>query len=188
MLTSMIDYTLYFFLYSALGFLLETAWAAVFSHGSGTRRTLLHLPICPVYGIGGVLMARLAPLGANLALRFALGFFAASAAEYAYSLYYEKRFGILWWDYSSMAGNVGGRVCVFYSLCWGVVGAAFYGFVHPTAAAAVTSAGVWYKAVLAFGLMVMFWRDLTATHRELRDYVNGKSTRAGEIFAFLRKK
>ncbi len=180
-----IDYILCFYIYSALGFLLETVWARFTRQSSSTRRTLLRLPLCPVYGLGGVCMAAFSPRG--VAAAYAAGFFAASAAEYAYALYYEKRFSVAWWRYDKNAGNLGGKVCVFFSLMWGFAGIAYYFWVHPAVMRILSEAGIWYKTVAAALVSVIFARDLSDTHAELEKFSRGEPSRAGEVFDFIAK-
>ena len=46
------DYILYFFIYSVLGWVLETGFAFVTERRFVVRRNLLKSPMCPVYGLG----------------------------------------------------------------------------------------------------------------------------------------
>jgi len=50
---------LQFLIYSFLGFLLEVAFARLTRAAKQDRKCMLLLPLCPVYGLGGVLIAYL---------------------------------------------------------------------------------------------------------------------------------
>ena len=50
-----IEYIIYFFIYSFIGWLIETIYA-LFVHGYFVKRGFLFGPICPIYGFGAVLL------------------------------------------------------------------------------------------------------------------------------------
>ena len=121
-----------FVFYSFGGYLLEKAFAAATAAPQQVRKCFLLLPLCPVYGLGAVVILYLAPLtgGAPLPL-FLLGVAGATVVEYATSLVYERGLGVSFWDYSGLWGNVRGRVCLPFSLAWGVLALALVWWVHP---------------------------------------------------------
>ncbi len=45
--------------------------------------------------------------------------------EYMVSLIFELIFGIRWWDYTNEFLNLHGRVCLVFSLLWGIGGVIF---------------------------------------------------------------
>lgn len=40
--------------------------------------------------------------------------------EYLVSLIFELIFGVRWWDYTNEFLNINGRVCLIFSLLWGI--------------------------------------------------------------------
>ena len=50
----------YFSIYSFFGFLLEVAFARAIGHPKRDRKCFLLLPMCPVYGLGALLILWLA--------------------------------------------------------------------------------------------------------------------------------
>ena len=50
-----IDYIAYFFIYSFLGWIIETIYAFII-HGGFVKRGFLFGPICPIYGFGAVIL------------------------------------------------------------------------------------------------------------------------------------
>ena len=120
-----------FVCYSFLGFCLEVLFARV-TGGRADRKCHLILPMCPVYGLGAVLILCLAPLtGGSPVLLFAVGAIAATVVEYGVALWYEKILGVSFWDYSDLKGNLQGRVCLPFSVAWGVLTLGLVYWVHP---------------------------------------------------------
>lgn len=129
----------YFVIYSFLGCLLEMLFARL-SHGRPDRKCHLVLPLCPVYGLGACVSLRLAPLaqGSPVAL-FLLGAAVCTLVEYAMALWYERAIRISFWDYSGLAGNLHGRVCLPFSAAWGILILALVDRIHPAVAVLVSA-------------------------------------------------
>lgn len=111
-----------FLVYSFLGFWLETAYAACTGARRESRRCCWLLPLCPVYGLG--VLAVLALPDAVRENFFALALWggaAATAVEFAVHWAYETWLGVRFWDYKAQRWNLGGRVCLRFSLAWGVL-------------------------------------------------------------------
>lgn len=143
----------YFLFYSFLGFLAEVAFARAAGAPKRDRKCFYLLPLCPVYGLGALLIlapaARLSPYPALVALWSAL---AATAAEYAMALFYEKLLGVSFWDYSHLPWNLRGRVCPLFSACWCLLGLlAVYG-IQPLAAAAADALPGWFLPAAGLAL------------------------------------
>ena len=117
--------------YSFLGFLLETVFAMIVG-GRPDRKGLWVLPLCPVYGLGACLILLLPSWAqARPWALFLLGGAVATAAEYFTALYHEKVLGVAFWDYSGLPGNLNGRVCLPFSLAWGLLSLGLVYRVHP---------------------------------------------------------
>ena len=97
-----------FILYSFFGFLLEVAYARA-TGGRGDRKSLLVLPLCPVYGVGACLILLLPrTVIQNPFTLFLLGGLAATAAEYGMAILYERGLGVSFWDYTGLPGSIQG--------------------------------------------------------------------------------
>ncbi|MDD3346800.1 putative ABC transporter permease [Oscillibacter sp.] len=111
-----------FWTYSFLGFLLEKGFAVATRSTRRRRRCFLLLPLCPVYGLGALAVLALPPSATDTFWGLALwGGLAATAVEYAVHLLYERLLGVQFWDYSGVWGNLQGRVCVPFSVIWGLL-------------------------------------------------------------------
>lgn len=128
----------YFLIYSFLGFLLEVVFARVIRSPKRDRKCFLLLPLCPVYGLGalGILAAGEA-LGRWPLLVALAGSGVATAAEYAMGVLYQRVLGVEFWNYSGLPLNVGGKVCLPFSVAWGVLSLGLVYVIHPLAAALV---------------------------------------------------
>ncbi len=123
-----------FIFYSFCGFLLEVAFARLFRHPKRDRKCFILLPLCPVYGLGAMLILRLSrALGAGPLGVMAIGFLSASAVEYWMGLFYERVLGVRFWDYSAFPLNLGGKVCPLFSACWTVLALVLVYWLAPVA-------------------------------------------------------
>jgi uncharacterized membrane protein len=112
-----------------MGWVYETIYCTV-TKGKWDNRGFLYGPICPIYGVGGVLITALVDLLSALATGvsfvwwqiFLVAFFGSIVLEYVTSWLLEKLFHAYWWDYSNMPLNIKGRVCLPCSLGFGAAG------------------------------------------------------------------
>lgn len=112
----------YFIIYSILGTIIETVFGLVTKGVIESRKSALYLPICCIYGIGAVIMiVSLKKFNKNNYTLFFAGFIIGSIIEYIVSLVGEVIFHIKWWDYSDMAFNINGRICIAFSFFWGIL-------------------------------------------------------------------
>lgn len=124
----------YFLFYSALGFGLEVLYTRLTGGAKKDRKCLLFLPLCPVYGLGavGILLLPEWLFARPLLLLLAAGA-VATGAEYLLSWYYERFWGVSFWDYSALPLQVHGRVCLPFALAWGLLSLPLVYWVQPAA-------------------------------------------------------
>ena len=153
----------YFLIYSFLGWCVEVAYAAV-TRGKLVNRGFLNGPVCPIYGFGMLaLLFALTPLLDNNLLLFVGGVIIPSAIELAggwllYELYHTR-----WWDYTDRPFNIGGFICLEFSLYWGLGSVFIMKLVHPTIAALVGMAPVTAGWVVMGLLYLVYAADVVAT-------------------------
>ena len=110
----------YFLIYSCLGWCLEVIYAAV-TTGKLVNRGFLNGPVCPIYGFGMVIVLfALTPLSHSLLLLYLGGVILPSALELVGGWALYKLYHTRWWDYSDYPFNIGGYICLEFSLLWGV--------------------------------------------------------------------
>ena len=120
-----------FVCYSFIGFLLEITYARA-TKGCLDRKCLLVLPLCPVYGLGACAILLLPPWTVQRPwMLFLLSAIVATAVEYGTAVFYEQVFGVSFWDYRDLPGNLQGRVCLPFSLAWGALALPMVYWLHP---------------------------------------------------------
>ena len=112
----------YFIIYSILGYLIETLFGLVTKGVIESRQSFLYGPFCAIYGLGAVIMIGLLQYfnKNNFSLFFG-GFLIGSVVEYLVSLFGEMMLHVKWWDYSNMPLNINGRICIYFSIFWGIL-------------------------------------------------------------------
>lgn len=149
--------------YSAAGWILEVSYCAVVQHRL-TNRGFLFGPLCPIYGVGCVLMAALLkPFESNYVLLFLLAAVTTTALEYATSWVLEKMFSTTWWDYSESKFNFQGRVCLENSLAFGLMGLVVVRVIHPYVVHSLDQIPAHWLRVMAAVFFVVTSVDLSFT-------------------------
>ena len=120
----------FFLFYSFVGFLLEVAFAWC-TGGHPRRKCLLVLPLCPVYGLGACLILGAAGDFTAPAALFVIGTVLATASEYCMAAFYEEALGVRFWDYSDLPFHIHGRVCLPFSIAWGLLSIPLVRWLHP---------------------------------------------------------
>lgn len=98
-----------------------------------SRAGLVWGPFNMLYGIGVVLLTlALYPYRNKGKIKaFLAGFVVGTVLEYACSLGQETFLGSVSWDYSKKPLNINGRVCLLYSVFWGVLGLIWIKSIYP---------------------------------------------------------
>ena len=121
----------YFFLYSFLGWAMESLYISVLQR-KVINTGFLHGPFCPIYGFGAVVLyVLLSPLKGNVLAIFCTAFFVLSLWEYFVGFLLEKLFKTKYWDYSKNRFNINGRVCLLNSIYWGLLSIFFIEIWNP---------------------------------------------------------
>ena len=123
----------YFIIYSFVGYIIETLFAMVFYNVIESRKSFLYGPFCSIYGVGAVVLYLFLNryFKKNNHLLFLGGFLVGSVVEYIISFIGELLFNVRWWDYSSRFLNINGRICLLYSMFWGLLGVYFMKVINP---------------------------------------------------------
>ena len=153
----------YFLIYSCLGWCLEVIYAAV-TTGQLVNRGFLNGPVCPIYGFGMVIVLfALTPLSHSLLLLYLGGVILPSALELVGGWALYKLYHTRWWDYSDYPFNIGGYICLEFSLLWGVGTLIVMKLVHPIIADAVALIPPLVGLILMFLLYAIYAADTIAT-------------------------
>ena len=181
----MITYAWYFFIYSFVGWCAEVAFAAV-KNGRFVNRGFLNGPLCPIYGSGivGVLLV-LQPYQNQLAVLYFGSVALSTLIELFTGFLLEKLFHQRWWDYSKMPLNIGGYVCVLFSLLWGVACVLIVDVIHPRVATVVALIPELWSVVFLSVLGGVFLTDVIVTVATVAK-LNRRLTQIDDLSAALR--
>lgn len=122
---------LIFYFYSFMGWLMEICLTLV-QERKFINRGFLIGPICPIYGIGCVLILLLLNKyhGEPVTLFF-MAIIICSILEYTTSYLMEKIFKNRWWDYSNFKYNINGRICLETMIPFGFLSLVMYYGINP---------------------------------------------------------
>ena len=125
---------LYFIVYSFLGWCMETAYCSL-KERRLVPRGFLYGPVCPIYGVGVLMMlCWFQPLMDKPVLFYLTATVCMSAWEYLVGWFLETTTHIKYWDYSDARFNLKGRICLWVCLTWGLLSFLVLYFVHPRVA------------------------------------------------------
>ena len=121
----------WFFVYSFLGWLWETAYVSV-RKKKFVNRGFINGPLCTIYGMGAVsIYLILKPFGNHLVVLYIGGVVVATILEYLTGWLMEKIFHTRWWDYSHRKYNLQGYISLGTSLGWGVFTVLLFEVLQP---------------------------------------------------------
>ena len=154
---------MYFFIYSVLGWIVETLYCRTLD-GKWTNRGFLFGPYCPIYGFGAlIIIAFLQNFKSSFIAVFFLGMIFASILEYLTSFLLEKLFDAKWWDYSKMKFNINGRICLLNSLEFAFLGVVLTYIVHPTISNLILKIPIDLVQLISFALITIMAIDVGFT-------------------------
>ena len=122
----------YLLIYSIIGYVIEVLFGLFTLGIIESKQSFLYGPFCGIYGVGATIMIvgmQKVPK-TNLWL-FLGGFVLGTLTEYTISFISEKFAGVTWWDYSYLPLNINGRVCLMYSVFWGVLAIYLMKYFNP---------------------------------------------------------
>ena len=122
----------YFVLFSILGLIIETIFCYITTGVLESRKGLIWGPFCPVYGVGAVIMIISLNNVKSSGLKvFLVGGIVGGLIEYVLSFGLEAIYSSRFWDYSYLPFNLNGRICLTYSLYWGVLAVVLIKYIKP---------------------------------------------------------
>ena len=162
---------LLFISFSFIGWASEVTYVGFFSTHKFINRGFLHGPICPIYGVGGILILSLPQIILkSWILLFFSSMFLCTIVEYFASWILEKIFHMKWWDYSKYRFNIHGRVCLLNSLLFGVLSILIVYFVEPFILKFWQGFSFYWQGFFASALLIILILDLIVTVKELVDF------------------
>ena len=122
----------YFIIYSFLGFIIETIFGMLTKGVVESRQSCLYGPFCCIYGLGAaVMIPGLQKFKKRNWTLFLAGAVEGSIVEYIISWVGEMIFHIKWWDYSNMPFDINGRICLLFTIFWGLLALVLIRLINP---------------------------------------------------------
>ena len=166
----------YFIIYSVLGYIIETIFGIITKGTWESRQSFLYGPFCGIYGLEAVIMIlSLQYFNQNNNRLFWGGFLVGSIIEYVVSWIGEILLNVKWWDYSNMPLNLNGRICVFFSIFWGLLAIYLMSYINPRVDRLIN----WIKSkisinklkVITLGVTIFLFIDCVLTGYALKSFI-----------------
>ena len=144
-----------------VGYAIETLWCLIRNGYIESRKSLVLGHLSVAYGMGAVLLTLILVRFQNSSAWkiFLISFLSGTVTEYICSLGQEICFGSVAWDYSDVPLNINGRVCLLYSLAWGLIGLWWVKLVLPLLNKLFTKVRMPFENVLVTAFLVFFCFD-----------------------------
>ncbi len=172
----------YFILFSILGLIIETVYAYVTMGVLESRKGFIWGPFCPIYGVGGTCLILLLDRvkTKNYFKLFVYGYIIGSIVEYILSYMMEAIYGARFWDYTYTKININGRICVIYSLFWGILTVGIMKFIKPKMDELVDkisckikgSVEILFAVFLVIDMLATIWGISVYENRAIATYYN----------------
>lgn len=178
----LVKYFIWFVFYSCAGWIYESILCSI-TDKKLVNRGFLNGPVCPVYGVGAVVV--IVFLGDNPSTYlelFVTGAVLACTVEYITSVLLEKLFHAKWWDYTRYKFNIHGRVCLLGAIVFGTFSVVLIKFIHPIVEGYTNLVSSTVLVCVAIGTSIIMVIDLifTVTHllslngrlKQIQDAIN----------------
>ena len=153
-------YFLLFIIYSFIGWIIEDLYC-YFDSGKMVNRGFLIGPVCPIYGVGCLLLVFLLKKYINEPLvLFVISIFICSILEYVTSYVLEKLFKVRWWDYSNLKYNINGRICLETMIPFGIIGTLIVCYINPFMLNLINKMPLIFLNISFYIILVIFVIDL----------------------------
>lgn len=186
-----LDKLIWVFLVSSfLGALIEMVYCRLTGGEWINRSSLLHGTFSAVWGFGAVVLTiSLQRFSKQEACKvFLAGFTIGGAYEYFCSVFTELVFGTVFWDYSQMPLNIGGRTNVVYCIFWGILAVVWIKIIYPKMERGIEMLPPLFGKLLTWVLMFIMTCNALLTCGAMVRYTRRQTEEtpaAGEIAAFL---
>lgn len=156
---------LLFIVYSFLGWLMEVILISIQTK-KPTDRGFLIGPLCPIYGVGALLITLLLSKYSNdLPALFVMGGLLGAILEYFTSYIMEKIFKTRWWDYSDKKYNINGRISLTTTIGFGILGIILIHFLNPFFKNILVNFSDTAVIIISIILLIIFVTDVIVSFR-----------------------
>ncbi|XCP86666.1 putative ABC transporter permease [Roseburia hominis] len=145
-----------FFVGAFLGDITETIFCRVTAGVWMSRSSVVWGPFSIVWGlaIASVTAMLYKYKDRSDSFLFWIGTLLGGAYEYFCSVFTELVFGTVFWDYSDIPFNLGGRINLLYCFFWGIAAVVWFKRLYPIVSRAIEKLPVLWGKLLTWGLIV----------------------------------
>ena len=163
-----------FIICAFLGDLIETVFCRITGGVWMSRSSVVWGPFSIVWGLAIALVTQLLYRYKDkpASWLFVTGTLLGGAYEYLCSVFTEVVFGAVFWDYSAIPFNLGGRINLLYCFFWGFAAVAWFKVLYPPISAAIEKLPRRFGTVLTWALCVFMAADMVVSSAALVRYNN----------------
>lgn len=155
-----------FFIYSVLGYIVESISVSMIEGKVVWSRGFLIGPYIPIFGTGAILMVLiLKKYYDDIFALFIMSMIVCLTLEYLTSYIGEKLFHLRWWNYSDKKFNINGRICLENGILFGVAGIFIIRYVNNFFEGLIMKMSPHTALVVAIILSVIFYTDFLISLR-----------------------
>lgn len=163
----------YIIIFSIIGLIIETVFCYVTTGVIESRKGLIWGPFCPVYGVGAtILIILLERYKDSYAKLFVYGSIIGNIIEYVLSYILEAMYGTRFWDYAFINWNLNGRICIKYSIFWGILAVLLIKIVQPIINKPINKIPNKQRRIIDVTIVTLFLVDALATIWAVNTYQN----------------
>ena len=174
---------------SVLGAGIEMVFCRVKGGVWMNRSSLLYGPFSVVWGLGAVVLTVVLQRLSNKPDRsiFLAGCILGGVYEYLCSVFTEYVFGTVFWDYSQMPLNLGGRINLLYCIFWGLLAVFWLRVLYPPMERWIETLPVLSGKILTWTLVVLMTCNAALTSAAMLRYTERRSEapRTGIVEVYL---
>ena len=155
-----------FFIYSVLGYIVESISVSMIEGKVVWSRGFLIGPYIPIFGTGSILMVLiLKKYYDDIFALFIMSMIVCLTLEYLTSYIGEKLFHLRWWNYSDKKFNINGRICLENGILFGVAGIFIIRYVNSFFEGLIMKMSPHTALVVVIILSVIFYTDFLISLR-----------------------
>lgn len=161
----------YFLIFSIIGLIIETLYCYATTGVWESRQGLLYGPFCPIYGCGAVILIIFLKRYKDSKLKlFFSGAILGSIVEYILSFGMEAIYGNRFWDYSYTTYHINGRICLTYTIFWGILSIALIKYIKPLIDIVINKINSNIRKKLEIAIILLFIIDGLLTVWAVKTY------------------
>ena len=163
---------LLFFIGAFLGDVTETIFCRITAGYWMSRSSVVWGPFSIVWGLAIALVTLLLYRykDKSASWLFVAGTLLGGAYEYLCSVFTEVVFGAVFWDYSKIPFNLGGRINLLYCFFWGFAAVAWFKVFYPPISDLIERLPLRFGKVLTWALCLFMVADMTVSSLALMRY------------------